>query len=168
MKMKSNKIVFFIFFIILVLSFIQCRKKYPENTMKLFQNPKGYDLMRGYITKFVVNEIDSLDLLANYQYTSSVMCTDPSVRNKIFQTTSSNAKNKVENDCIGTLEYYWDKKQNYLTITQTSDYNIFKKNLFLGSAIKWRVLKLVINKNNLHTLKMETVENGNTYQIQFN
>ncbi len=58
------KLKYYIFFIVIAVCFSEC-KKYPENTL-WFKDPEKTYPLQGYITKYQVNGIDSLDLLNNY------------------------------------------------------------------------------------------------------
>jgi hypothetical protein len=54
----------FLFFLIILIIFLGC-KKYPEDIV-WFRRPSKQPIVGGYLTKYEVNGIDSLDLLNQY------------------------------------------------------------------------------------------------------
>ena len=101
-----------IFLLLIVLTSLTCKKKYPENTLKFNQKPKNYDLMRGVITSYKVNGIDSLDDIGKYlncYYTNSFRDID-------FNTIDTKNRNRVYNSCFGQIAYGWNSDYNFLYV----------------------------------------------------
>ena len=167
-KMK-NKIINYCLALVLLLFFVGCRKKYPENTMKLFQNPKGYDLMRGFITSYKVSGVDSLQYLNIFQNPNNIYCSQNISEMELMTANPYSGRNVVSHSCIGKINYNWTDNYNYIFIYYEFDNVYLKKNLFLESGMKWKILKLIPSKNTTkHTLKIELNYNNNLYEIQFN
>jgi hypothetical protein len=135
--------------------------------MKLFQKPRKYELMRGFITEYKVNGIDSLALLDVYfriypQYTISLATTE-------FFEESEISSNIVFSPNFGTIKYQWNNDYNNLIIIHENDTGLIKKNIFIESGANWQILKLIPKKKTTdHLLKIKSEFKGNVYEIQFN
>jgi hypothetical protein len=151
----------FCFFILITLS--TC-KKYPDNTL-WFKNPKKVSPFYGYLKKYTVNGIDSLDLLNNYfGHAFGLVVKD--IRRARFDT---------EKHRSGWLEAKWIvsgftlpvgfdylRKNCYVHLSCGADTSIFKKILFISPDIEWQILQLGKDPFKAKT----TLENGNTYEIE--
>jgi len=165
----SYKVIIIGLLFLIAFQFISCRKKYPENTMKLCQNPKGYDLMRGFITSYKVNGVDSLQYLNIFQNPNNIYCSQHISEMELMTANPYSERNVVSHSCIGKINYNWTDNYNYIFIYYEFDDVYLKKNLFLESGMKWKILKLIPSKKtNKHTLKIELNYNNNIYEIQFN
>lgn len=147
------------------LFFTTC-KKYPENTMRLFQKPRKYDLMRGFITQYKVNGIDSLDLLNNYILNCSSGTSD--LKSWEFSTIDEKNRNKAYHSCFGTIIYEWNNDYNNIYIYYKNEANL-TKNIFIINGNNWEILKFIPSKKTIyHQLKLKTEIKGNVYEVQFN
>ena len=161
--------------IIIIVCFSTC-KKYPENTLWL-KNPKRICPVKGSITSYKVNGIDSLDLLDLYYKVYPVSTGDPYIDNpnkelkkELFISHTFSRKNGSFS--VRTLHVYfyeidviWDKKKNSILISAgNSDTIYYKKNIFIERQY-WEVIYL--DKNGKSKIKT-TFNNGNTYEITFN
>ena len=121
--------------------------------------------MRGVITSYKVNGIDSLDDIGKYlncYYTNSFRDID-------FNTIDTKNRNRVYNSCFGQIAYGWNSDYNFLYVYHQNDTNEVKRNIFLGNGNNWKVLKFIPSKKTInHQLKIQYEINGNTYEIQFN
>ena len=123
--------------------------------------------MRGFITAYNVNGIDSLDLLNNY------LTASPQDRKKVqtidFQTKFEWDRRYVSNSDFGEIIYEWNSQYKYIYITHYPDTNIIKRNIFLTNGANWEILKLIKSKTTVNNLlKIKAEINGNVYEIQFN
>jgi hypothetical protein len=155
--------------LICVLSFFtECRKKYPENTMKLFQKPRKLELMRGFITSYKVNGIDSLDAL-NYYFKLSP--TNPfKIQNCEVVSDDEHERNRVilSNQLL-QFRYEWNADYNFIFLFHQNDTSVIKKNILIINGNNWKIQKLVkAKKTGNHQLKITSEFNGNKYEIQFN
>lgn len=151
--------------IILVIG--SCNKvKYPENSAKI-NHPEKLGLMRGFITAYSVNGIDSLDLLNSY-------CVDDSasakkiIQNIDFQQEDERHKNEVLNTNFGKIVYQWNNDYKYIFIEHYPFANVISRNIFLINGSNWEIRKLVKAKTDHNQLIIKTEINGNIYEIQFN
>jgi hypothetical protein len=165
--MKYNSTKIFLFFLVLLLT--HCNKvKYPENSSKI-NHPEKLDLMRGFITAYNVNGIDSLDLLNKYSIADSSV--GIKIQNIDFDTYDVRQRNIVANTNFGCITYSWNSGYKYLYVVYTPfplD-NVIKRNIFIINGTNWEVLKLIKSKTTVnHQLKIKAEINGNVYQIQFN
>ncbi|MES2679508.1 MAG: hypothetical protein V4635_06465 [Bacteroidota bacterium] len=147
--------------LIFVLIFCSCKKvKYPENNKKTW-GPQKIDLMRGSITVYKVNGIDSLDALDSYwlsHYKRSLkLCR--------FNIISEDRRNVLYESNFGLIKYAWTNKYKNIYIYHLSDP---KRNIFIETGISWQILKLEQKSDVNHHLKIRSEQNGNTYEIQFN
>ena len=165
--MKYNSTKIFLFFLVLLLT--HCNKvKYPENSSKI-NHPEKLDLMRGFITAYNVNGIDSLDLLNKYSIADSSV--GIKIQNIDFDTYDVRQRNIVANTNFGCITYSWNSGYKYLYVVYTPfplD-NVIKRNIFIINGTNWEVLKLIKSKTTVnHQLKIKAEINGNVYEIQFN
>ncbi len=165
MFIKYNSTKIFLFFLVLLLT--HCNKvKYPENSGKI-NHPEKLELMRGFITAYNVNGIDSLDLLNKYFVANPII--GIKIQNIDFQTYSQLQRNSVKNTDFGSITYSWNSGYKYLYIDHRPDTTIIKRNIFLISGANWEILKLIESKKTVnHLLKIKAEINGNVYEIQFN
>ena len=139
-------------------------KKYPENTL-WFKNPSKISPFYGFIKKYTVNGIDSLDLLNNYF--GSAFGLDKNIRNVRFMTYYHGGRPDATiifgNSGISKSCYYeYTKKNKFIILRSIIDTSIFKKILF-DPTIEWQILQLSTKK----PFKAKTtLENGNTYEIE--
>ncbi len=161
MKYSSTKIL--LFFLVLLLT--HCNKvKYPENSGKI-NHPEKLDLMRGFITAYNVNGIDSLDALDQYwqvhNWHSLKMCD--------FDIVSSSIRDVVYNTNFGSIKYAWTNEYKSIFVNYLPEPGYSRPNIFIENGISWQILKLSPSKSTVnHQLKIQSEINGNTYQIQFN
>lgn len=146
-------------------------KKYPENTL-WFKNPYKIAVLKGYITEYKVNGIDSLDLLniyykpvipnASHPYNK----TDRNIKMEYFKSVSV-AKGHWEVNCdlYENLTYEMQKDKKNIRIGGSVDTIYFKKQLFLDKTgeIDWQIEYL----DKKGKSKIKTTYNGNTYEITF-
>ncbi len=163
--MKQN-IKTYILLALLVLLFTTC-KKYPENSL-WFKNPEKLYPFQGYITKYEVDGIDSLDLLNKFYGNWPGL-------NKNFKeakfVTTENFKNiycRVIHSSSGRssrVDYEFIKKKKYLHINlSTNDTSIYIKNIFINFDVEWQIIRLAKSGS----FKLKTKHNGKNYEIQFN
>lgn len=153
-------------FVIFILLVTQCNKvKYPENSGKI-NNPQKIDLMRGFITEYKVNGIDSLDLLNKF------IIAPPALGIKAqsidFQIKDEHNKNTVLNTNFGEITYSWNSGYKYIYVSHSPYADIITRNIFLINGTNWQILKLVKKTTVGNQLKIKAEINGNTYEIQFN
>ena len=149
-------------------------KKCPENNL-WFKNPEKLKFVGGYITKYTVNGIDSLDLLNTYfNYANLSQPNWPQIKTDIKNTKitayTDDAYWQTEWDLgrtgvIYTSEVYTSKKKK-IKIFFYSDTMFYKKNIFINKQIEWDIIHLSA-KNSKRKMKT-TLSNGNTYEIEFN
>lgn len=160
-----KKLVRHILFFFCFASLITC-KKYPEDNL-WFKNPEKLTPFQGYLTKYTVNSIDSLDLLNNYF--GHAFGLPRNIRTSQFLTSVE----KKQIDCVlnysGGLEngmdYEFINKKKYLKIFFYPDTTLFKKNIFIDKEVEWKIIRLARNG----PFKIETtLNNGNKYEIQIN
>jgi hypothetical protein len=155
----------YIVFVLLILQFTHCNKvKYPENSGKI-NHPEKIDLMRGFITAYKVNGIDSLDALDEYWLThfktSLKMCN--------FNIVSSSRRNVVYDSNFGSIRFAWTNKYKNIFIDYLPEPGYPRRNIFIENGMSWQILKLVPSKTTVnHQLKIQYEINGNVYEIQFN
>ncbi len=160
--MKLIKNIFILF--ILVILFTGC-KKYPENTL-WFKNPKNIHPIQGHITKYMVNGIDSLDLMNAYFGNCSGIKKD--LRNAYI--TYDDPHGYASRIYFGTSGCssstgisFFSKNKKYCKIDNVIDTSILKRKLFLD--VDWKIIRLA----ETGPFKIETtLTNGNKYEIQFN
>ncbi len=167
-----NKIIFYTAFIFIGF-FIGCKKKYPENTLKLglWRTPAKIELMRGYMTSYKVNGIDSLDELNKYLKQYNLIPHARKIRNCEFVLGNEHVRNYVVmSNYYLEFKYHWNSNYNKIYIEHKNDTNMIKKNIFIVNGANWEILKLVrtTDRTVYHQLKIRASFNGNTYEIQFN
>jgi hypothetical protein len=162
----KQKIKIYLIAVIIVTLFSTC-KKYPENAL-WFKNPEKLYPFQGYITKYEVDGIDSLDLLSKYY--GNAYGLDKNFRNAKFATTENF---KViycrvvhgNSGLSSRIDYEFIKKKKYLHISlSTYDTTIYKKNIFISSEVEWQIVRLAKSG----AFKLKTKYNGKNYEIQFN
>lgn len=84
----KNLIRISVLFVVCMLMLSNC-KKYPENTL-WFKNPEKVYPIIGYITKYSVNNIDSLSLLN--AYFTNLTCSTKEFTNAYFSTSVSHSR----------------------------------------------------------------------------
>jgi hypothetical protein len=163
MFMKYNSTKIFLFFLILLLT--HCNKvKYPENSSKI-NHPEKYELMRGSITAYNVNGIDSLDALDEYWLThfkhSLKMCN--------FNILNTHQRRLLYDSNFGSFQYAWTNEYKDIFIDYYPEPGYPRRNIFIENGMSWQILKLVPSKTTVnHQLKIQSEINGKIYQIQFN
>ncbi len=150
---------------LLILLLAAC-KKYPENTL-WFKNPKNIHPIDGFITKYEVDGVDSMDLLGTYYGTSQGLPKD--IRESFFKTRLDRGDRGYEtvfihgNSGVSSsvdVQFSKNKKKIFLWIAATpSDY---KKNFFFGK--EWDILYL----DKKGKLRIRTKENNKTYLMEIN
>jgi hypothetical protein len=159
--------IFNLILALITLAFLSCRKKYPENILKGIK-PYKLELMRGFITKYEVNGIDSLDLLNNYLKQA------PSIQNKIqncdIQLDDQRERNRVVMPShYLRFQYGWNSDYDKIYIFHKNDTSTIRKNIFLINVNNWDILRLVRSTKTVkHQLKIKSTIGANTYIIQFN
>ncbi len=163
MFIKYNSTKIFLFFLVLLLT--HCNKvKYPENSGKI-NRPEKYELMRGFITAYKVNGIDSLDALDAYWQINFFS----SLKMNNFNIVNSRLRNEVCDDNFGCIRYAWTNKYKNIFVDYLSEPGNPRRNIFIENGMSWQILKLVPSKSTVnHQLKIQSQINGNVYQIQFN
>lgn len=130
--------------------------------------PPKIELMRGFITKYEVNGIDSLNFLNNYLKQS------PTEANKIqnleIQGDDEHERNKVVMPShYLRFKYEWNSDYDKIFIFHINDTSIIKKNIFLINGNNWDIQRLVRSKKTTHhQLKVKSIIGDKTYIIQFN
>ncbi len=139
-------------------------KKYPENTL-WFKSPKKIYPFQGFIIKYEVNGVDSLDLLSTYY--GSLPGLPHDIRQSKFITQGD--KNDLETVFIHGnsgassevgVEFSKDKRKLYLSLSVSQLNPSYLKNFFFGK--EWDILYL----DKKGKLKITTKENGKTYLIE--
>jgi hypothetical protein len=134
-----HKIFIYAFIISCGLLFMTC-KKYPENTV-WFKNPTDIPVINGHITAYVVNGIDSLDLLNSYY--SPVQPTWPSPYSK----TDRDIKTETFTSCCpeyahwqvacdlaqDAFRYAWNKDKKSITISGSVTRGYYNKEPFIST-----------------------------------
>ena len=121
--------------VVVIISFtLMTCKKYPENTL-WFKNPTGIPVMEGYITSYVVNGIDSLNLL-NYYYapvqpssSGPYNSTSRDIKREFFNTYTSHA-NEIGCD-LGRGNYKWSDNKKKISVFFYPDVEYYKKKVRL-------------------------------------
>lgn len=143
--------------------FLSTCKKYPENTL-WFKNPEKLFPQNSHITSYVVNGIDSLDLLNSYY--GSNLGLNKNIREAKFVNFESVG---------GTLELDFGaglatplfmtflKKDKYVQMSIFVDTNYYKKHLFIDKYTEWKIIRLA--KKGPFKIST-TLSNGNKYEIQ--
>ncbi len=160
-----EKIRLYVLFILLILLFSTC-KKYPENAL-WFKNPEKLYPFQGYITKYEVDGIDSLDLLNKF-YGNSIGL-NKKLREAKFLTTVNFKKIDCRvvhgNGNSSSVGYEFIKKKKYLHISlYASDTSVYRKNIFINFDVEWQIIRLAKSGS----FKLKTKHNGKNYEIQFN
>ncbi len=170
MKLKALLISFVILAIVGL--FTAC-KKYPENTV-WFKNPTDIPVINGHITAYVVNGIDSLDLL-NLYYA-------PVMPNTVYPY--GNPVRDVKAEKFGARHnsgQYWDVSCDLFDFNLTYKWNDDKKSIHIGGVplqyyynkqlfitgngdINWQIVYL--DKNGKKS-KIKTTYNDVIYEITF-
>jgi hypothetical protein len=156
-----------VFNIIIAVLIVSGCKKYPENNL-WFKKPAKQGLLFGYLQKYEVNGIDSLDLLSNYIITGHI--------NQINDIRKCEFHQYYESGRIGCiwrlagscdLHMYQDYVAKYKKVkfSQTIDPTCFNKSLFIGPNIEWTILNFPTKKRPFLKIKT-TLDNGNTYEIK--
>jgi hypothetical protein len=162
--MRSVSLYFFL--IVITLVFSTC-KKYPENTL-WFKNPEKLYPFKGYITKYEVDGIDSLDLLSKYY--GNAYGLDKNFRNAKFVTTENFKKVTCglvhgNSGRTTTINYEFIKKKKYLHISLLNyDTSVYKKDIFINFDVEWKIIRLAKSGS----FKLKTNYNGKNYEIPFN
>ncbi|MBX3163327.1 MAG: hypothetical protein KF900_02510 [Bacteroidetes bacterium] len=157
--MKNRTTITTLLLICLAFVFTTCKKvKYPENDKKTRQ-PQKYEtnIMRGFITSYKVNGIDSFPLFTTERENYFKGEFDIQVPGGRHRTRSRNYFYG------GVLEFDWsdDYKSIYI---RTDLLQIFKT-----SGAKWEILKYEVLKGTTHyPFKIRSTINNNVYEIQFN
>lgn len=160
--------------LIAILSLFTTCKKYPENTV-WFKNPTDIPVINGHITAYVVNGIDSLDLLnlyyapvipnAVYPYGNPVR----DVKTEKF-TITGHAGNyySVSSDLYEMgLGYTWSSDKKSITIGGAPLQNYYNKQIFIkkrSGEVVWQIVYL--DKNGKKS-KIKTTYNDVVYEITF-
>lgn len=152
-------------------------KKYPENKL-WFKNPKNIDFMKGHLTHYIVNGIDSISYLDNFFYND--LHNNPYSHQFSDLTVWSQKKSK------GSYEVTFYSPDDYASpysIIQNIEYNYvdngkkielsgtdkiietYKKNIFLSDEVSWEIIYLSKKDDKR---KMKGTYQGNVYELQFN
>lgn len=149
-------------------------KKYPENTL-WFKNPSCLPVIEGHITSYIVNGIDSLDLLnlyyapvqpnAPYPYSK----TERDIKKETFIASNKGNYFVISSDLFDDNDFFilkWNKDKKSIYFSGDFRRNYYNKQLFItGSGdINWQIIYL--DKNQKKS-KIKTTYNGNTYEITF-
>ncbi len=155
-------------FLVLLLFTLSTCKKYPENTL-WFKNPEKVPVLKGYITKYEVNGIDSLDLLNKY------FGVNPTIKNRNVKECEfqqyinygriSGIWNLGGSCTIETDQHFLDKGKK-IRLFQSIDTSCYKKNIFVSLYQVWEILHFPTSKKPY--FKIKTLVNNNTIIIQFN
>lgn len=155
-----------LYFCVILLLFNSC-KKYPENSL-WFKNPEKLHPFNGYITKYNVNSVDSLDLLNNFF--NNKVGLEKDIKKSQFHSYSE--KGRLYTDFIYPngfqsipISYSFSNKKKYMFVQMMNDTTIFKKNLFINESLEWEIIRLA--RKGSFKLKT-TLANGNSYEIQIN
>ncbi len=162
--MKQN-IKTYLLLAILLLLFATC-KKYPENNL-WFKNPKKIYPFQGYITKYEVDGIDSLDLLNKFY--GNQLGLNKNFREAKFTTYGDYGDTRCSlifgGGLSSSVNYEFVKKKKYLNINlSVGDTTVYKKNIFINFDVEWQIIRLAKSGS----FKLKTKHNGKNYEIQFN
>ncbi len=168
---KQIKYIFIIAVLVAIVFTLSTCKKYPENTL-WFKNPKKLQPLKGYITKYNVNGIDSLHLMDSYfgNYSGSpYLIKDISKAEFRFSADTYDKAPQYNivfppfaNLAVATITFKNHKK--YVFIETRIDTSILKRNIFMDAD--WKIIRLTEKTG---PFKIETtLTNGNKYEIQFN
>lgn len=160
--------------VITIISLLTTCKKYPENTV-WFKNPSDIAVINGHITAYVVNGIDSLDLLnlyyapvipnAVYPYGNPVR----DVKTEKF-SARSNGSGYFDVSCDlfdGNLSFKWSSDKKNISIGGTPLPNYYNKQIFIKNRSGEVVWKIVYLDKNGKKSKIKTTYNDVTYEITF-
>ena len=169
----KTKVILTSLALIAILSLFTTCKKYPENTV-WFKNPTDIPVINGYITAYVVNGIDSLDLL-NLYYA-------PVIPNAVYPY--GNPVRDVKTEKFGAMHHtgqYWDVSCDLFDYDLKYKWNDDKKSIHIGGVplanyynkqlfitgtgdINWQIVYL--DKNGKKS-KIKTTYNDVVYEITF-
>jgi hypothetical protein len=159
-----NKLFISAFLLVLIAIIFGC-KKYPENNL-WFKNPeKLMPFFDTHLTKYQVNDIDSLDLLNKYFGNRQGILKD--IRLAEFKTVRNNSYNDYlilfKPSLSIPFTYEFTSKKKKIRFNINADTSIFKKNIFMSNNIEWSILRLARKGS----FKIETrLSNGNHYEIE--
>jgi|GEM_PF-1227265 len=168
----KTRVILTSFSLIAILSLFTTCKKYPENTL-WFKNPSDLPVMKGHITSYLVNGIDSLDLLnlyyapfqpnGGYPYNK----TNRDVKSEQFTPFSKDGYWIVSSDLFDPNSVFtlkWENGKKTVTLGGLFRQNYYLKDLFPWRAgeIEWEVVYLSTKKS-----KIKKTYNGNVYEITF-
>jgi hypothetical protein len=142
-------------------------KKYPENRV-WFTTKKNLEkrlILNGYIKSYKVNGIDSLDLLNSY----FTMNTNAHLYGNIRMCRLSEFEDgigdwKLGDDCTVDLHHRLIDNDTKMNIFLGRDTRCFNKNIFIDVNVKWTILNFPTKRK--PGLKLKSIVNGNTYEIQ--
>jgi hypothetical protein len=170
----KTKVILTSLALIAILSLFTTCKKYPENTV-WFKNPTDIPVIQGHITAYVVNGIDSLDLLnlyyapvipnAVYPYGNPVR----DVKTEKF-TITGHAGNyySVSSDLFdGNLSYTWSSDKKSINIGGTALPYYYNKQIFIKNRSGEVVWQIVYLDKNGKKSKIKTTYNDVVYEITF-
>jgi hypothetical protein len=148
--------------------FITACKKYPENNV-WFRNTSKSAILMGYLQKYDVNDVDSLELLNHYFpiHGNSGLIRD--VKQCEFKQYVNHGRINGNWNLGGTcnLTTIQDIISNGKKIKIYCEQNsaCFGKNIFIDANIEWTIMNFPTKKKPILKIKT-TLENGNTYKIQ--
>jgi hypothetical protein len=142
--------------------FVSC-KKYPEDIL-WFRNPEKQPVLIGYLTKYQVNGIDSLDLL-NYYLQAVPHFSNMNIRECRFDQVINHGKISGEWTlgplCSPSTFQEFKDKGKKIRISYALD-GCIGRNIFLNQD--WTILNFPTKRK--PGLKLKCIVNGNTYEIQ--
>lgn len=171
MKIKA---ILTILAVITIISLFTTCKKYPENTV-WFKNPNDIAVINGHITAYVVNGIDSLDLLNLYYAPILPNAANPfskTVRDVKTEQFSARSQGSgyfdVSCDLFdGNLGFRWSSDKKSINIGGSPLPYYYNKQIFISNRsgeVVWQIIYL--DKSGKKS-KIKTTYNGNTYEITF-
>lgn len=137
-------------------------KKYPENTL-WFKNPKKIYPLQGYITKYEVDGVDSLDHLSKFYGTLQGLPND--IRQSRFVTTGEGKDLDVvfvhgNSGASSSVSFEFSKNKKKIYMSLPSDLDTYTYDFFFRK--EWDILYL----DKKGKFRIKTQYNNKTYLIE--